>query len=188
MGPFPKSEGCKYILVVIDYVSKWVESLPCRAVDAMHSKKMFHEIIFPRYGVARIVISDGGSQFIDQTFQKALSKDGLDHRIATPYYPQTSGQTETSNKQIKNILQKTESNGQKLEEQADVVSGFKSFIEAPRLVWKCGTCRSDSPEGPEKATRGGGGEWEPIKIPRRELDLYPKINPNVLSSNSTKTD
>jgi hypothetical protein len=41
MGPFPNSEGCKYILVVVDYVSKWVEALPCQVADAMHSKKMF---------------------------------------------------------------------------------------------------------------------------------------------------
>jgi hypothetical protein len=59
-GPFPNSEGCKYILRAIDYVSKWVEALPCWAIDAIHSKRMFHEVIFPRYGVPRIVISDGG--------------------------------------------------------------------------------------------------------------------------------
>jgi transposase InsO family protein len=107
MGPFPNSEGSEYILVAIDYVSKWVEALPCQAADAMHSKKMFHEVIFPRYGVPRIVISDGGSHFIDQTFRKALSKVGVDHRIATPYHPQTTGQAKMSNKQIKNILLKT---------------------------------------------------------------------------------
>jgi hypothetical protein len=107
MGTFPNSEGCEYILVAINYVSKWVEALPCRAADAMCSKKMFHKVIFLRYGVPRTVISDGGSHFIDWTFQKALSKVGVDHRIATPYHPQTSGQAETSNKQIKNILQKT---------------------------------------------------------------------------------
>jgi hypothetical protein len=107
MGSFPNSEGCKYILVVVDYVSKWIEALLCRAADAMHSKKMFHEVIFLRYGVPRIVISDGGSHFIDQTFRKALSGVGVDHWIATPYHPQMSDQAETSNKQIKNILQKT---------------------------------------------------------------------------------
>jgi hypothetical protein len=68
MGPFPNSEGYEYILVAVDNVSKWVEDLPCWAADAMHSKRMFHEVIFPRYGVTRIVISDGGSHFIDQTF------------------------------------------------------------------------------------------------------------------------
>jgi transposase InsO family protein len=73
----------------------------------MHSKRMFHEVIFQRHEVLRIVISDGGSHFIDRTFWKVLSEVGVDHRIATPYHPQTSGQAETSNKQIKNILQKT---------------------------------------------------------------------------------
>jgi hypothetical protein len=106
MGPFPNSEGCEYILVAIDYVTKWIEALPCRAADAMHKKRMFHEAIFLRYGVPRIVISDGGSHFVDRTFRKALTKVGVDHRIDTPYHPQTSGQAETSNKQIKNILQK----------------------------------------------------------------------------------
>jgi hypothetical protein len=107
MGPFPNSEGCEYILVAVDYVSKWVEALPRRAGDVMHSKKMFHEVIFPRYEVPRIVISDGGSHFIFQTFQKALSEVGVNHRIATPYHPHMSDQVEISNKQIKNILQKT---------------------------------------------------------------------------------
>jgi transposase InsO family protein len=106
MKPFPNLEGCKYILVAIDYVSKWVEALPCRATDAMHLKRMFHEVIFLRYRVPRIVISDGGLHFIDQTFWKALTEVGVDHRAATPYHPQASGQAETSNKQIKNILQK----------------------------------------------------------------------------------
>jgi hypothetical protein len=107
MGPFPNSEGRKYILVAVDYVSKWVEALPCRATNAMHLKRMFHEVIFLRYGVLTIVISDGGSHFIDRTFRKALTEVGVDHRIANPYHPQTSGHVETSNKQIKNILQKT---------------------------------------------------------------------------------
>ena len=68
---------------------------------------MFQETIFPRFGVPRVVISDGGSHFIDKTFKECLSELGVDHRVATPYHPQTSGQAETSNKQIKNILQKT---------------------------------------------------------------------------------
>ena len=59
-GPFLKSHDCEYILVAVDYVSKWVEALPCRAADAKHAMKMFHEIIFPCFGTPRMVISDGG--------------------------------------------------------------------------------------------------------------------------------
>jgi hypothetical protein len=69
MGPFPKSKNCEYILVAVDYVSKWVEAMPCRAADSRSSKRMFEEIIFPRFGVPRMVISDRGSHFIDKGFQ-----------------------------------------------------------------------------------------------------------------------
>jgi transposase InsO family protein len=93
--------------VAVDYVSKWVEAMPCRAANSRSSKKMFEEIIFPRFGVSRMVISDGGSHFIDKSFQQYLSKHGIHHNVTTPYHPQTSGQAKTSNKQIKNILQKT---------------------------------------------------------------------------------
>ncbi|XP_039778275.1 uncharacterized protein LOC120645559 [Panicum virgatum] len=107
MGPFLKSHDCEYILVAVDYVSKWVEVLPCRAADAKHERKMFHEIIFPCFETPRMVISDGGSNFIDKTFRRFLKELGARHNIATPYQPQTRGQAETSNKQIKSIMQKT---------------------------------------------------------------------------------
>jgi hypothetical protein len=93
--------------VVVDYVSKWVEAIPWKNVDARHSKKMFEEIIFPRFGMPRMVISDGGTHFTDRKFHLYLKDHEIHHNIASPYHPQTSGQVETSNKQIKNILQKT---------------------------------------------------------------------------------
>ena len=107
MGPFPKSGDTEYILVVVDYVSKWVEALPCQAVDSKHAKKMFHEVIFPQFITPWLVISDGGPHFINKTFWQFLAEYGIKYNIATPYHPQTSSQVETSNKQIKNILQKT---------------------------------------------------------------------------------
>ena len=61
MGSFQKSQDCEYILVAVDYVSKWVEALPCRATDAKSARRMFYEVIFPRFGTSRIVISDGGT-------------------------------------------------------------------------------------------------------------------------------
>jgi hypothetical protein len=58
MGLFQKSQDYKYILIIVDYVSKWVQALPCRAADAKHARRMFHEIIFPRFGTPRMVVSD----------------------------------------------------------------------------------------------------------------------------------
>jgi hypothetical protein len=96
MGSLPMSEQCEYILVVVDYVSKWVEALPCIAADLKNSKKMFQEIIFSRFGVPIVVINDGGSHFIDKTLKISLSDLVVDHRVATSYRPQTSGQTNKS--------------------------------------------------------------------------------------------
>ena len=92
--------------MAVNYVMKWVEAMPCKAANAKNSKKMFEETIFSRFGVPRMVISDGGTHFTDKNFHNYLTKHGIHHNITTPHYPQTSGQAETSNKQIKNILQK----------------------------------------------------------------------------------
>jgi uncharacterized protein YchJ len=107
MGTFLKSKNCEYVLVAVDYISKWVEAKSCRNADARKSKKMFHEIIFLRFGVPRMVISDGVTHLSDRKFHAYLRNHGIHHNVATLYHPQTSGQAETSNKQIKNILQKT---------------------------------------------------------------------------------
>ena len=98
MGLFQKSQDCEYILVAVDYVSKSIEALPYRAPDTRHARKMFHEVIFPRFGTPRMVISDGRSHFIDKTFRAFKKELGAKHNIATPYHPQTSGQAETSSK------------------------------------------------------------------------------------------
>ena len=107
MGPFPPSHKNEYILVAVDYVSKWVEAIASPTNDARVVTKMFTSIIFPRFGVPRVVISDGGTHFINRVFQGLLSKNGVKHKVATAYHPQTSGQVEISNREIKNILQKT---------------------------------------------------------------------------------
>ena len=106
MGPFPSSYSNKYILVAVDYVSKWVEAIASPTNDAKVVLKMFKSIIFPRFGIPRVVISDGGSHFINKLFANLLKKNGVKHKVATPYHPQTSGQVEISNREIKSILEK----------------------------------------------------------------------------------
>ncbi|KAG7585657.1 Ribonuclease H-like superfamily [Arabidopsis thaliana x Arabidopsis arenosa] len=107
MGPFPSSYGNKYILVAVDYVSKWVEAIASPTNDSRVVLKMFKTIIFPRFGIPRVVISDGGTHFINKVFENLLKKHGVKHKVATPYHPQTSGQVEISNREIKAILEKT---------------------------------------------------------------------------------
>ncbi|KAK1440276.1 hypothetical protein QVD17_06101 [Tagetes erecta] len=107
MGPFPTSYGNIYILVAVDYVSKWVEAEATKTNDHSVVCKFVKKNILSRHGFPRVIISDGGSHFKHFRFGKLLQHYGIQHRVATPYHPQTSGQVEVSNRQIKDILQKT---------------------------------------------------------------------------------
>ncbi|GJX33839.1 reverse transcriptase domain-containing protein [Tanacetum coccineum] len=96
MGPFPSSRGNKYILVAIDYLSKWVEAKALPTNDARVVVK-FLKSLFARFGIPRAIISDRGTHFCNEKFAKVMSKYGVTHRLATAYHPQTSGQVEVSN-------------------------------------------------------------------------------------------
>ena len=98
MGHFPSSKGYTHFLVVVDYVTKWVEAIATSSVDHNTSIKMLKEVIFPRFGVPRYLMTDGGSHFIHGAFHKMLSKYDVNHRIASPYHPQSSAQFELSNR------------------------------------------------------------------------------------------
>jgi transposase InsO family protein len=98
MGPFKNSHGYEYILVMVDYLSKWVEAMPCRKASTEESITMIKNVIFPRFSTPRILISDGGTHFTGKNFKRCLSNLGIEHRVSTAYHPQTNGQVETSNR------------------------------------------------------------------------------------------
>ncbi|GKA36459.1 putative nucleotidyltransferase, ribonuclease H [Tanacetum coccineum] len=107
MGPFPTSHGNVYILVAVDYVSKWVEAKATKTNDHSVVLKFVKKNIFARHGIPKAIISDGVSHFKNFKFGKLLKHYGVNHRIATPFHVQTSGQVEVSNREIKRILEKT---------------------------------------------------------------------------------
>ena len=106
MRPFPMSFGNSYILVGVEYVSKWVEAIPCKQNDHRVVLKFLKENIFSRFGVPKAIISDGSTHFCNKPCETLLAKYGVKHKVATPYHPQTSGQVELANREIKNILMK----------------------------------------------------------------------------------
>nr|GEZ60483.1 reverse transcriptase domain-containing protein [Tanacetum cinerariifolium] len=96
MGPFLSSRGDKYILVAIDYLSKWVEAKALPTNDARVVCK-FLKNLFARFGTPRAIISDREMYFYNDQFAKVMLKYGVTHRLAIAYQPQTSGQVEVSN-------------------------------------------------------------------------------------------
>ena len=63
--------------------------------------------ILSRFGTPRTIISDGGSHFANKVFDKLMSIYGIKHILSLTYHPQTNGQAEISNREIKKILEKT---------------------------------------------------------------------------------
>ena len=113
MGPFPTSLGYSYILVGVDYVSKWVEAIPCKTNDHRVVLKILKEDVFSRFRVPKAIISDGGTHFCNKPFENLLAKYGVKNKVATPYHPQTSGQIELANREIKTILMKVVNSNKK---------------------------------------------------------------------------
>nr|GEW88078.1 reverse transcriptase domain-containing protein [Tanacetum cinerariifolium] len=91
MRPFPSSRGNKYILVAVDYLSKWVEAKALPTNDARVVCK-FLKYLFARFRTPRAIISDRGTHFCNDQFAKVMLKYGVTHRLAIAYHPQTSRQ------------------------------------------------------------------------------------------------
>ena len=100
MGPFPQSFGNLYILLAVDYVSKWVEAVACPRNDTNIVVSFLQKNILSRFGIPRTIISDGGSHFANKIFSKLMSRYGIKHNKSLAYHPQTNGQAEISNREI----------------------------------------------------------------------------------------
>jgi hypothetical protein len=81
MGPFPDSFGFLYILVVVDYVSKWVEAVACKTNDHRVVVKFLKDTIFARFGTPRAIISDGGAHFCNRIFEQLMKKYFITHKV-----------------------------------------------------------------------------------------------------------
>ena len=113
MGPFPSSFGNLYILLAVDYVSKWVKAITCPRNDASTVVGFIQRNILSRFGAPRTIISNEGNHFANKVFAKLMSRYGIRHVMGFSYHPKSNGQAEISNREIKNILEKTVNSSRK---------------------------------------------------------------------------
>ena len=107
MGPFPSSFGNLYILLAVDYVSKWVEAIACPINDVSTMVRFIQRNTFSGFRAPRTIISDEGSHFANKVFAKLMRRYGIRHVMGLACHPQLNGQAEISNREIKKILEKT---------------------------------------------------------------------------------
>ncbi|GJU50842.1 reverse transcriptase domain-containing protein [Tanacetum coccineum] len=132
MGPFPQSRGNKYILVAVDYVSKWVEAQGLPTNDACVVVK-FLRSLFARFGVPKALISDRGTHFCNSQLGKTLQRYGVTHKLSTTYHPQSNGQTKVTNRAIIRILERSVGYNPKYwsEKLNDVLWAFRTTYKIP---------------------------------------------------------
>jgi len=113
IGPLPPSFSHEYILLTVEYVSKWVEAISAQHADAKTVIKFLEKNIFCRFGTPRFLISDGSMHFCNSQLTRVLEHYDVKHRVAIAYHPQSNGKAEVSNREIKIILEKTVSSTRK---------------------------------------------------------------------------
>ncbi|GKE07806.1 reverse transcriptase domain-containing protein, partial [Tanacetum coccineum] len=96
----------EYILVAVDYVSKWAEAQALPTNDA-RVVVTFLKKLFCRFKMPKALISDRGTHFCNKITEKTMKRYGVNHRFSTSYHPQTSGQVENTNRALKRLLEKT---------------------------------------------------------------------------------
>ncbi|XP_020963855.1 uncharacterized protein LOC110265278 [Arachis ipaensis] len=96
LGPFPIGPGqVKYLIVAIDYYTKWVEAEPFASISLANCQKFMWRNVIARFGIPEVVISDNGTQFADKRFGKFLAGLGIKQKFSSVEHPQTNGQSTT---------------------------------------------------------------------------------------------
>jgi len=87
MRSFPSLFAKQYILIVVDYVSKWVETIRTRMNDNRVVVKFLKENIFSHFGTPHAIISDNETHFCNRAFEALIRKYSITHKLSTAYYP-----------------------------------------------------------------------------------------------------
>jgi len=101
LGPFSPGKGqVKFLIVVVDYFTKWIEVKPLTTITAQQVQQFVWKDIICRYGVPHTIITYNGRQFMDKELAKFYTGLGIKHITSSVEHPQTNGQAEAANKVI----------------------------------------------------------------------------------------
>ncbi|XP_062075055.1 uncharacterized protein LOC133779070 [Humulus lupulus] len=107
MGPFPSYFGYEYILLAVDYVSKWVEEIATRTDNSKIVVDFIRSNIFVRFGTPKAILSDRGTHFCNKSIEALFRCYSVTHKVTVAYHPQANRQAGVSNREIKLVLEKT---------------------------------------------------------------------------------
>jgi len=113
VGPLPETpQGNKYIVVAVDYFTKWPEAKALKEANAKEISTFIYEEIICRHGCPQRILSDRGSHFNNQLVRELVNKFQIKHGFSTPYHPKTNGLVERFNKTLCEAMAKLTLHGQ----------------------------------------------------------------------------
>ena len=105
MGPLPIGKGqCKFIIVAVDYFTKWVEAEPLATITKQKMRNFVWHSIICRFGIPRALVSDNGKQFDNLKFRDFCAELKIKNYYSSPAYPQSNGQAEVTIRTLKSAL------------------------------------------------------------------------------------
>lgn len=93
-----------YIVVATEYLTKWADAKAVKTDMATHAATVMYENIISRFGCPKILVSHRGTHFLNSLIQEMTDRFHIDHKMTTPYHPQTNGQTERFNGTLMSIF------------------------------------------------------------------------------------
>ena len=105
LGPLPIGRGqCKFIIVVVDYFTKWAEAEPLATITEQKIRKFVWRSIICRFMISRSLVSDNGKQFDNPKFRDFYVELGIKNYYSSPTYSQSNGQAEVTIRTLKAAL------------------------------------------------------------------------------------
>ena len=134
MGPFPTViRQLKFLVVNIDYFTKWVEAEPLATITEKNIRSFVYRNIFYRYNIPRVLISNNGKQFDNNSFRDFCLQLGIKNHYSSPAHPQANRQVEVTNRSLLKII-KTQLEGAKgiwPEELPSVLWAYRMTARTP---------------------------------------------------------
>ncbi|GAU49235.1 hypothetical protein TSUD_183260 [Trifolium subterraneum] len=101
LGPFSTAaRQVKYLIVVVDYFTKWIEAEPLAKIGAPHILRFFKRNVLARFRIPQVVVTDNGTQFTNKKFHEFLATIGTTQHFTSVEHPQTNGQAEAAKRVI----------------------------------------------------------------------------------------
>uniref|UniRef100_A0A2N9HAB0 Uncharacterized protein n=1 Tax=Fagus sylvatica TaxID=28930 RepID=A0A2N9HAB0_FAGSY len=134
MGPFPVgTKQAKFLVVAIDYFTKWVEAEPLATITEKNVKNFVWKGVICRFGIPRVLVSDNGKQFDNGPFRDLCAQLNIKNHYSSPRHPQANGQVEVTNrtllKQIKTRLEGAK--GMWVEELPSILWAYRTTVRVP---------------------------------------------------------